>query len=154
MGIALTMQEYLEDNHVPYDVARHDKTGSSAMTAHAGHVPGGSLAKGVVLKWDGSYLLAVLPASRHVDLDKVGSLIGEPVELATEDEASALFPDCDTGAVPIFGAPYRVACVVDERLETRDDVYFEGGDHRTLVHVSGDGFVRLMYGMPHGRISG
>ena len=154
MGIALTMQEYLEDNHVPYDVARHDKTGSSAMTAHAGHVPGSSLAKGVVLKWDGSYLLAVLPASRHVDLDKVGSLIGEPVELATEDEASALFPDCDTGAVPIFGAPYRVACVVDERLEKRDDVYFEGGDHRTLVHVSGDGFGRLMYGMPHGRISG
>ena len=154
MGIALTMQEYLEDNHVPYDVARHEKTGSSAMTAHAGHVPGGSLAKGVVLKWDGSYLLAVLPASRHVDLDKIGSLIGEPVELATEDEASALFPDCDTGAVPIFGAPYRVACVVDEQLEKRDDVYFEGGDHRTLVHVSGDGFGRLMYGMPHGRISG
>ena len=154
MGIALTMQEYLEDNHVPYDVARHDKTGSSAMTAHASHVPGSSLAKGVVLKWDGSYLLAVLPASRQVDLDRIGSLVGEPVQLATEDEASALFPDCDTGAVPIFGAPYRVACVVDERLETRDDVYFEGGDHRTLVHVSGDGFGRLMYGMPHGRISG
>lgn len=33
MGIALTMQEYLEDNHVTYDVARHGKTGSSAMTA-------------------------------------------------------------------------------------------------------------------------
>ncbi len=153
MGIALTMQEYLEDNHVPYDVARHAKTGSSATTAHAGHVPGGSLAKGVVLRWDGSYLLAVVPASRHVDLDKVQSLIGEPVELATEDEASALFPDCDTGAVPVLGAPYRVACVVDEGLEAREDVYFEGGDHRTLVHVSGDGFDRLMYGVPHGRIS-
>jgi Ala-tRNA(Pro) deacylase len=154
MGIALTMQEYLEDNHIPYDVARHSKTASSAMTAEAGHVPGNALAKGVVLRWDGSYLLAVVPASRQVDLEKVSELVGERVELATEDEASALFPDCDTGAVPVFGAPYRVASVVDEGLERRDDIYFEGGDHRTLVHVSGDGFERLMYGMPHGRISG
>ena len=56
--------------------------------------------------------------------------------------------------MPIFGAPYRIASVVDDGLERRDDIYFEGGDHRTLVHVSGDGFERLMYGMPHGRISG
>jgi len=154
MGIALTMQEYLEDNHVPYDVARHGKTSSSAMTAMAGHVPGNELAKGVVLRWDSSYLLAVVPASNRVDLDSVRRLVGEPVELATEDEASTLFPDCDTGAVPIFGAPYRVACVVDERLGNHSDIYFEGGDHRTLVHVSRDGFERLMYGIPQGRISG
>jgi Ala-tRNA(Pro) deacylase len=153
MGIALTMQEYLEDNHVPYEVAKHSKTGSSAMTAQASHVPGASLAKGVVLKWDGSYLLAVVPATQHVDLEKVGKIVGEQVQLATEEEASALFPDCDTGAVPIFGAPYRVACVIDDGLEQRGDIYFEGGDHRTLVHVSRDGFNRLMYGMPHGHIS-
>lgn len=153
MGIALTMQEYLEDNHVPYETAKHNKTGSSAMTAQVSHVPGASLAKGVVLKWDGSYLLAVVPATRHVDLEKVGKIVGEKVQLASEEEASALFPDCDVGAVPIFGAPYRVACVIDDGLERNGDVYFEGGDHRTLVHVSGDGFDRLMYGMPHGHIS-
>lgn len=153
MGIALTMQEYLEDNHIAYDVARHSRTGSSAMTAEASHVPGNALAKGVVLKWDGRYLLAVVPASRHVDLEKVGEIVGEPVELASESEVGLLFPDCDTGAVPILGAPYRIACVVDDRLERRGDIWFEGGDHRTLVHVSGDGFGRLMYGMPHGRIS-
>jgi len=154
MSIALTMREYLEDNHVPYDVARHGKTSSSAMTALASHVPGNELAKGVVLRWNGGYLLAVVPATSHVDLDSVRRLVGEQVELASEDEASTLFPDCDTGAVPIFGAPYRVACVVDERLDNRDDIYFEGGDHRTIVHVSRDGFGRLMYGIPHGRISG
>ncbi|WP_019170445.1 aminoacyl-tRNA deacylase [Pseudaminobacter salicylatoxidans] len=154
MGIALTMQEYLEDNHVPYDIARHGKTGSSAMTAQASHVPGNEMAKGVVLRWDGGYLLAVVPATSHVDLERVRKLVGEKVELATEDETSTLFPDCDTGAVPIFGAPYRVACVVDDELDMRKDIYFEGGDHRTLVHVSRDGFERLMYGIPHGRISG
>ena len=153
MGMALTMQEYLEDNHIPYDVARHSKTGSSAMTAAASHVAGSALAKGVVLKWDDSYLLAVLPASRHVDLEKVREIVGEPVELASEDEASALFPDCDTGAVPICGEAYRVACVVDQQLENGDDIYFEGGDHRTLVHVTGAQFHRLMENVPHGQFS-
>ncbi|WP_157018680.1 aminoacyl-tRNA deacylase [Mesorhizobium xinjiangense] len=152
MGIALTMQEYLEDNHLAYDLAKHRKTATSAMTAQASHVPGGCLAKGVVLKWDEGYLLAVLPASRHVDIDKVGRIVGGPVFLANEDEASALFPDCDTGAVPILGVPYRVACVVDDHLEERQDVYFEGGDHRTLVHLDGNDFSRLMYGMPHASI--
>jgi Ala-tRNA(Pro) deacylase len=153
MGIALTMQEYLEDNHIPYDITRHNRTGSSMMTAQVSHVPGKCLAKGVVLRWDDSYILAVLPASRLVDLEKVREIVGEPVELASEDEVSALFPDCDTGAVPVLGAPYRLPCVVDERLESQPDVYFEGGDHRTLVHVSGEEFGRLMYGVPHGRIS-
>ena len=153
MGIALTMQEFLEDSRVAYDIARHGKTGSSAMTAQASHVPGNALAKGVVLRWNGSYLLAVVPASSHVDLDSVGKLVGEKVELASEMEASTLFPDCEIGAVPIFGAPYRIPSVVDDSLERHGDIYFEGGDHRTLVHVSSDGVERLMYGMPHGRIS-
>ncbi|WP_265519575.1 aminoacyl-tRNA deacylase [Nitratireductor luteus] len=154
MGIAMTMQEYLEDSHVLYDIAKHNRTSNSEMTARVSHVPNNALAKGVVLKWDGGYLLAVVPASRHVDLKKVREIVGEKVELASEEEAVALFPDCAEGAVPIFGAPYHLPCVVDQGLETSDDVYFEGGDHRTLVHVSHDAFERLMYGIPRRQISG
>ncbi|WP_244467936.1 aminoacyl-tRNA deacylase [Nitratireductor soli] len=153
MGIAMTMHEFLEDNHVPYDIARHARTGNSTMTARVSHVPGKALAKGVVLKWDGGYMLAVLPASRQVDLGKVGEIVGEKVELASEEEAARLFPDCEEGAVPVFGVPYRIASMLDEDLEMDRDIYFEGGDHRTLVHVTGAGFERLMYGMPRGRIS-
>lgn len=153
MSISMTMQGYLEDNHIRYDAARHARTGCSMMTAHASHVPGSALAKGVVLKWDDGYVLAVLPASRHVDLARIGEIIGNKVRLASEEEASLLFPDCDEGAVPILGVPYRVCCLIDEQLRHAGDVYFEGGDHRTLVHVSGDEFSRLMYGMPQARIS-
>ncbi|MDV2964709.1 YbaK/EbsC family protein [Nitratireductor aquimarinus] len=153
MGIAMTMHEFLEDSHVPYDVARHNRTASSAMTARVSHIPGREMAKGVVLKWDDSYLLAVVPASRQVDLGKVANILGEKVVLASEEETAALFPDCDEGAVPVFGAPYRIACMIDEALDADDDVYFEGGDHRTLVHVTRQGFEQLMYGMPRAHIS-
>ena len=154
MGIATTMREYLEDSHVPYDIVMHNRTSNSTMTARVSHVSPYALAKGVVLKWDGGYMLAVLPASRQVDLKKVREIVGEDVKLASEEETAALFPDCAEGAVPILGAPYHLACVMDEGLEATDDIYFEGGDHRTLVHVSHDGFDRLMYGMPRGQIAG
>jgi Ala-tRNA(Pro) deacylase len=32
-------------------------------------------------------------------------------------------------------------------------VYFEGGDHRALIHMSGDDFRRLMTDVPQGHIS-
>ena len=34
--------------------------------------------------------------------------------------------------------------MIEEGLVNAPDVYFEGGDHATLVHVSGEEFRRLM----------
>jgi hypothetical protein len=83
----------------------------------------------------------------------VGGLLQQPVTLATEDEAAALFPDCDPGAVPPIGTAYGLGSLVDESLDGKPEIYFEGGDHQTLVHVSGDAFRKLMENVPHGRIS-
>ncbi len=50
MSIALTIKKYLEDHDVTFDVVTHKATGSSSDTAHASHVSGDCLAKGVVIK--------------------------------------------------------------------------------------------------------
>ena len=153
MGVALTLQQYLDDQGIKYDVMTHKKTSSSAGTADAGHIPGDRLAKGVVVKRKKGYLLVVLPASHQLKLKELAGWLKQPVDLATEEELSTLFPDCDTGAVPPIGAAYGLRAVVDESLEGHEDVYFEGGDHRTLVHLSGTEFHRLMEKTPHERFS-
>ena len=153
MGVAMTLQRYLDDLHVSYDVITHEKTGSSSRSAQSSYISGNSLAKGVVLKSDGTYILAVLPATCQVELDKLKDLVGGPLKLASENEASLLFPDCQKGAMPALGVAYGLAAVVDEQLDSRDDIFFEGGDHRSLVHISGDQFGRLMSGVPHGQFS-
>ena len=49
--------------------------------------------------------------------------------------------DCETGAVLPLGAGYALECiVVDENLEGERDAYLEGGDHRTLIHLTGQQF--------------
>jgi Ala-tRNA(Pro) deacylase len=153
MGIALTLQQYLQDQHIDYDVMVHERTGCSSRTAEASHVPGDRLAKAVVLTREGGYVLAVVPASCRVHLDAIRQMLRCPVEMATEEEIATLFPDCDVGAVPPVGAPYALETIVDDSLDRQTDVYLEGGDHRSLIHIRGAQFRELMKDAPHGRIA-
>ena len=41
----------------------------------------------------------------------------------------------------------------NESLDDLDDVYIEGGDHESLVHIQGERFRQLMASALHGRFS-
>jgi Ala-tRNA(Pro) deacylase len=99
------------------------------------------------------YLLAVVPASNHLDLELVRGTLGRSVALASEQEIGRLFPDCDLGAIPPLGPAYGLDVVLDDSMAGLDEVCFEGGDHRTLVRVGGEQFRELMSGARHGRFS-
>jgi Ala-tRNA(Pro) deacylase len=153
MAIAIALQQYLADHGVKYDLVPHAPTLSSMRTAEACHVPGDCLAKAVVVKEDGGYLLAVIPASHRLHLADLAGLLSRELELATEREFEEVFRDCARGAVPPVGAAYGLRMVVDDRIAKQPDIYFEGGDHATLVHVTGPEFARLTGGQPHGLFS-
>lgn len=153
MAIATRLKRYLDDRATKYDVLSHPPAPSASRTAEASHVSGDRLAKGVVLRKGGEYLLAVLPASRHLVLEEIERWLGRPVELATEAEIGPLFPDCEVGAVPAIGSAYGVDLAVDDSLEQATEVYFEGGDHATLIRVTTEDFRRLTADAPRMRFS-
>ena len=154
MTIAPTLQKYLADHDVAYDLVSHRPTESSLRTAEASHIPGNRLVKGVVVRDKESYWLAVLPASRQVRLAELRTELGQDVELATEQEIEQVFRDCDRGAVPPVGACYGVDSIVDNSLDQQPEVYFEGGDHITLVHMTRAEFARLDTAARHGSFTG
>jgi Ala-tRNA(Pro) deacylase len=153
MSLSPTLRQFLADNGIDYEVLAHERALTSARAAQASHVPGDFLAKGVILKDEDRYLLAVLPASHHLRMGELARKIGRPLGLATEGEVAAIFKDCDLGAVPPVGRAYGLETVVDESLVTRSDVFFEGGDHESLVHVDGSQFGRLIEGARQERFS-
>jgi Ala-tRNA(Pro) deacylase len=154
MAIAITLKEYLADRDVDYDIIEHDYTAASMETAEAAHIPGGQLAKSVMLEdGDGRYLLTVIPSTSHVDLGKIHRDYDMHIGLATEGELNEIFNDCDTGAIPPIGNAYGIDVLVDDSLEECSDVYFEAGDHEHLVHLSGSSFHDLMSNAKHGRIA-
>lgn len=153
MSIAPTLQRYLASNNIQYEVIAHEPTMSSTRTAEACGISGNCLAKGVVLKHDGGYVLAVLPASRHLHLTDLRDSLGENIEMAEEPELDKLFPDCAHGAVPAVGQCYGLSLLVDDSIETAPEIYIEAGDHQTLIHMSHSQFSDLMAKATHGRFS-
>jgi Ala-tRNA(Pro) deacylase len=64
--------------------------------------------------------------------------------LAPEEGVAEVFEDCEIGAAPPVGVAYGVPTIIDRQMMGLDDVWFEAGDHRTLVHMKGRHFDRLM----------
>jgi Ala-tRNA(Pro) deacylase len=153
MSISGRLRDYIERKGTPYETVPHHRTATSRQSALAAHVPGSRMAKSVVLHHGSGYSLAVLPSTHRVELGALQEILDRPLGLASEDEVATLFDDCDIGAVPPIGEAYDVPVVVDESLADDADVYFEGGDHRTLVHVSGSGFRDLTSGARVARFS-
>ena len=151
--IANRIQKFMDVQGVRYETLEHPLTYTATQSAQVSHISGENLAKAVLLRDDKGYLLAVLPATRHIQMDRLSEWLGFPVHLASEEDAAQIFPDCLSGAIPPVGAAYGLRNVVDEALDACADVWFEGGDHRFLLHVRGGDFERLMSGARHGRFS-
>ena len=143
MTIALRLRRYLESEGIKYDTLAHTRTLTSSRTAQAAHVSGELLVKSVIVHHELGYVVAVAPSTHRVELGTLQGILNLRLGLATENEIGRLFDDCELGAIPPVGAAYGLAVVVDESADHLPDVYFEAGDHATLVHVTGDVFRRL-----------
>lgn len=153
MSVAQSVQHFLANRGVSYDLVAHAHTQHSVATARASHVHQDNLAKGILLRCGKGYLLAVLPASRKIRLSDLEAWLKKPIALATEVEVAKVFSDCEPGSVPPVAGAYGLPAVLDDSLEGFEHIYFEAGDHRTLVHVSRREFRRLMAEIPHAHIS-
>jgi len=146
MAIAKTLQRHLKDKGIDYRLIQHAHAGSSMQTAESAHVPGDALAKGVILMDFAGPLMVVVPSDYHVELGTLNSLLHRDLAFVREDALAAIFPDCELGAVPPIGRAYSIRTIWDPEasLGRQERVYFEAGDHVTLVQVSGEAFHELM----------
>ena len=153
MSIAPTLKRYLTAENIQYEEIPHELSMTSARTAEACHIPGDRLAKGIVLRRDGEYMLAVVPASHHLRLSELRTKLGDNVHMADETEINQLVRVCAHGAVPAVGKCYGLDIIVDDSIEAQPDIYMEAGDHETLLHMGHAQFARLTGNAPHGRFS-
>jgi hypothetical protein len=91
MSIAPTLQKYLAAENIQYEVIPHELSMTSTRTAEACHISGDRLAKGIVLRRDDEYMLAVLPASHHLRLSELRTKLGDNIHIADETEINRLF---------------------------------------------------------------
>lgn len=143
---AQKLQAFLDGQHVRYIVINHSPAYTAREVAASTIVPRREFAKAVLVKLaDESLVMAVVPASRHVDLGALAASAGARAAcLATEEEFEALFTGCEPGAVPPFGNLYDVPVYADRELMREDDIAFTAGTHTQIVRMSARDYLDLV----------
>lgn len=155
MSIPRRLSSYLDAHGAHYEVCLHAHSRSSPETARTAHIPPHQLAKSVIVEDDAGCVLAVVPANRNVLLGQLARQLGRRhLRLADEARVSALFADCEPGAVPALGMAWGIETVVDDELDAKPVVCVEAGDHECLLRLAHDEFHALMLAARHGRFSG
>lgn len=144
MSIAKTVVDCLQQDRVPYDVLSHPRTTCARETIASAALPADRLAKAVVLSDGRRYVMAVIPANKHISLRSLSRRLKRDLALAQEGALSPVFKDCEPGAIPPLGPAYGLETIVDESLAGQPEVYFEAGDHEELIRVTGEQFVTLL----------
>lgn len=145
MPILRKLKEFLDAEHITYDVLQHRQAFTAQEVAAAQHLPGMEMAKVVMVRSRTGYLMAVVPAPLRVDLDRLERAAGERgLRLATEQEFAGLFPQCEPGAMPPFGNLFDIAVWVDTALAKDPEIFFNAGNHSQTVRLSYEDFARLV----------
>jgi Ala-tRNA(Pro) deacylase len=140
-----SLKEYLDKHNIKYVAISHSPAYTAQGIAALTHIPGKELAKTVIIKLDGKLVMAVLPASFHVDLELLKKATrAKTVELASEDEFKDQFPECETGAMPPFGNVYGIDVLADESLARDREIAFNAGSHRELIRLGWEDFEKLV----------
>lgn len=144
MSVSAAVTSFLNERKAPYVILTHPESHNAMQTAHAAHISPLQLVKSVVL-WNGKqYLMAIVPAAHMLVLNWLNRDRSGRHRLATEAELSMLFEDCEKGAIPGFARAYNLTMLWDFALCEHEELYFEGGDHHTLIRMQRDDFVALL----------
>jgi len=137
MALVGRLEKLLKERKVEWEVRPHREAFTAPHIAQTAHVPGRLLAKVVVVhEATGTYIMAVVPATEHVDLGTLIYMTGRSLDrLATEHELGWLFPDCEVGTMPPFGRLYDMEMYVDSAFHDHEEIWFQAGNHHELVRM-------------------
>lgn len=134
----------LDEQGIDYEVHEHERAVSAHHLADAEGVSGYDVAKPVLVAISGQLAMVVVPGAEHVDLERVSEVLGHnDVRLASEDEFTGLFDDCETGAEPPFGNLYGIPTFLDEDLRARQRLVCRDGSHTRTITLATTDYVRL-----------
>jgi Ala-tRNA(Pro) deacylase len=119
------VHDFLRSRGVWFQTLLHQPASCSTKRARSMHIPGHSVAKAVLIRAGESFLVAILPSTSRIDLDRLSEVVGAPaasVRLATAEELYEIFPDCEPGVVPPFGRLYGLPTLLEQRLAEQPEI--------------------------------
>jgi Ala-tRNA(Pro) deacylase len=124
----------LELRGIPFEELHHREAYTAQEVAQREHVSGHRVAKVVVAMADGRPVELILPASRHINLDRVRTVLhAHEIRLAAEAELAQFFTNCEVGAIPALRHWKDVDVLMDRSLNVEGKILFQAGTHADAV---------------------
>jgi Ala-tRNA(Pro) deacylase len=128
--------DYLDKRGVAFEVIPHRRAFTSLQEARELGVAADEVLKTVAVRTRGTYVLAVVPASRRLELRLVRESLDDPdARLASEAELVADFPGYELGALPPLGSLLGVRLLVDPEVLGHETVLFAAGTETESIRV-------------------
>jgi Ala-tRNA(Pro) deacylase len=135
--------EYLQRRGIPFEVVTHGRAVTSLAEALALGAQADEVVKTVVLDTGEGHVLAVVPASRRLDMRRVHLATGDThARLASEEEVAADFPDMELGALPPLGSLLGAPLLVDPEVMSHDTVLVAAGTQTESVRARVDDLLK------------
>jgi Ala-tRNA(Pro) deacylase len=139
------LKEFLDSHKIKYVVISHSPAYTAMEVAQSAHIPGKELAKVVMVMLDGRMCMAVMPATRKVDLERLREAAeASEARLATEEEFKKLFAECETGAMPPFGNLYGTPVYASQQLAEDEEIAFNAGSHTEVIKLRYADYAKLV----------
>ena len=153
MATSITVQQFLDESRLPFELVTHPHSSTSLQSAKAAHIEPFQMAKAVLLEEHGQLVMALLPATKHLHLGTLRRQFKREFGMATEQTVRQIFCDCEPGAIPALGGAYGIETIWDDSLMNSADLYFEAGDHEHLVRLRTEDFLEFVRECQHGEFS-
>jgi Ala-tRNA(Pro) deacylase len=128
--------EHLEQRGSAFELLAHRQAYTSTDEARALGIDVGEVLKTLAVRTGPGYVLAVIPASRRVDLHLVRDVLGDhQARLASEEELGRDFPGYQLGALPPLGALLGSEVFIDPAVLEHDLVVFAAGTQTESVRM-------------------
>src|SRR6516165_5679768 len=137
MASPLWIRKMLDLRGISFEELRHPDAYTAQGVAQREHISGHRVAKVVVVMAEGRPVELILPASRHVDLDRVRTVLNtNDARLATEEEMERYFSDCEVGTIPPLRHWKDVTVLMDRSLKVEGAILFQAGTHQDAVRLN------------------
>ena len=134
-----TVTEHLQDLGIRFRTRPHAPATSAMGEALALGISPDDVAKAVLLDAADGHVLAIVPASRRVDIDLVREALDDDrVHVASELEVERDFPEYELGALPPLPSLLDVPVVIDPLVLAHRTITFAAGTQRASVEATAE----------------
>jgi Ala-tRNA(Pro) deacylase len=130
------LTEHLEQQGNAFELLPHRQAYTATEEARALGIDTADVLKTLAVCTGPGYVLAVIPASRRLDLHLVRDALGDhQARLASEEELARDFPGYQLGALPPLGTLLGSQAFIDPEVLEHDLVVFAAGTQTESVRI-------------------